>query len=575
MPKSRLEYPRPQFVRSDWQTLNGKWAFEFDDRNVGLRDTWYRAHPYNAEIIVPFAYQTPHSGIFNPTFHDIVWYQRGFDVPKAWDGRQVMLHFGAVDYRAWVWVNGQFAVYHEGGNTPFSADITDYLRSDNTQVVTVRVEDLSTDRAQPRGKQYWEVESASIFYTRTTGIWQSVWIEPVAATHLAHLKITPDIDTRQVTIDYRLAGETEGVQIETSIRLADDTPLVTRTHDTGAQSFVFSGDDLRLWSPETPHLYGLSVRVMQDGRLIDSVESYFGMRKIAVQDGRVMLNNAPYTMRLILDQGYHPDGLLTFPSDEHIRADIEITKAMGFNGARKHQKVEEPRYLYWADQLGLLVWGEMANSYLYNEQSVRQLTQEWQDVVARDYNHPCVVAWVPVNESWGVPDIPNDPRQTQWLLSLYYLTKALDPTRLVISNDGWEHAKSDLLTIHDYTGDEAVLRERYTTIEKALEWRPGDHALLAPGITYDGEPVLVTEFGGIAFAVGREGWGYTSAPDAESFLRQLRAVFRPMHESPLVQGFCYTQLTDVEQEINGLLTYDRKPKADVEAIRKIVSGEEA
>lgn len=572
MPKSRLEYPRPQFVRADWQTLNGKWAFEFDDKNVGLRDTWYRAHPYNAEIIVPFAYQTPHSGIFNPAFHDIAWYQRGFDIPKTWAGKRVLLHFGAVDYRAWVWVNGQFAVYHEGGSTAFCADITDFLRPDVSQVVTVRIEDFSTDKSQPRGKQYWEVESASIFYTRTSGIWQSVWLEPVAKVHLTRLKITPDVDARSVRFGYFTAGDETNVTIETQIRL-NDKILHTRTHDAADQTFMLEGDDLVLWSPETPNLYDVTVKMSFDGTVSDSVESYFGMRKIAVQDGRVMLNNQPYTMRLVLDQGYHPDGLLTFPSDDHIRADIEVTKAMGFNGVRKHQKVEEPRYLYWADKLGLLVWGEMANSYLYNERAVRQLTNEWHDVIARDYNHPCIVAWVPVNESWGVPDIPNDRRQTDWLLALYYLTKALDPTRLVISNDGWEHAKSDLFTIHDYTGEEAELRERYSAIEKALQWRPGNHALLAPGIEYGGEPVLVTEFGGIAFAVGREGWGYTSAPDEESFLRQLRAVFQPMHDSPLIQGFCYTQFTDVEQEINGLLTYDRKPKADIEAIRKIVTGE--
>lgn len=571
----RPEYPRPQFERAEWLNLNGVWRFAFDDANVGLRERWYAAEAagvFPHEIIVPFAFQARLSGIGDPAFHDIVWYQRHFDVPEAWQGRRILLHFGAVDYRAWVWINGQFAAYHEGGQTPFFADITDYLRTNGPQSVVVRVEDLSRDRAQPRGKQFWEVESASIFYTRTTGIWQTVWLEPVADIHLDRLKITPDLDRRVVNIDYHLVGDDTGIEIETEIAFADAV-IERRVHPPARQTFAFAGDILHLWSPETPNLYDLRVRIRAKAALIDEVSSYFGMRKIAVQDGRVMLNNQPYVMRLVLDQGYHPDGLLTFPSDDALFHDIDMTKAMGFNGVRKHQKVEDPRYLYWADRAGLLVWGEMANCYLYTEQAVRRLMDEWQEAVTRDYNHPCIVAWVPLNESWGVPDLANDPRQVDWLLALYHLTKALDPTRLVISNDGWEHAKSDLLTIHDYTGDEATLRRRYERIETALAWRPGGHALYVPGISYAGEPILVTEFGGIAYRVtAQEGWGYTSADDPEAFVRQLRAVFAPLHDSPLVQGFCYTQLTDVEQEINGLLTYDRRPKVDIEIIRAIVQG---
>lgn len=569
----RPEYPRPQFVRREWLNLNGEWRFAFDDANVGLREGWEQTDgsQFARRITVPFAFQTKLSGIHETDFHDVVWYQRHVDVPPAWAGRRILLHFGAVDYRAQVWLNGRFVCEHEGGHTPFSADITDYLRTDGAQSLIVRVEDSSLDLSQPRGKQYWKLESDSIFYTRTTGIWQTVWMEPVAEVSLERLKITPDPDHRQVTIEYFVAGDASSVELETEIRFGDQV-IAQRQHGAGEQRFVFDAYELHVWSPETPHLYDLTVRIMSGGHEIDRVESYFGMRRISVEGGRVMLNGAPYFMRMVLDQGYHPDGLLTFPSDEALRLDVELTKAMGFNGARKHQKVEDPRYLYWADRLGLLVWGEMANSYLFTGQSVRQLADEWQAAVARDYNHPCIVAWVPLNESWGVPDIPNDPRQTDWLLALYHLTKALDPTRLVISNDGWEHARSDLLTIHDYTAEESVLRGRYSTIEQALLWTPGDHALLAPGVAYKGEPVLVTEFGGIAYRVSdQQGWGYSSAEDDETFVRGLRAVFAPMHESPLVQGFCYTQLTDVEQEINGLLTYDRQPKVDLAIIRAIVT----
>lgn len=571
----RPEYPRPQLTRPEWLNLNGTWSFAYDDANVGINERWKRAKIFSREITVPFAFQSKLSGINDPAFHDVVWYQRKFDVPKDWRGKRVLIHFGAVDYKAYVWLNGELVICHEGGNTPFSADITELLLPDEPQSIVVRAEDPSRDLSQPRGKQYWEVESAAIFYTRTTGIWQTVWLEPVASTHVSRLKITPDVDANAVQIDYVLSKPDADVQLETLIRF-DGKLVQARTHDAASQTFTLDSASLRLWSPETPNLYDVTVRVLQDGGAVDTVESYFGMRKIAVRAGKVELNNQPYTMRLVLDQGYHPDGLLTFPSDEAIKADVEVTKAMGFNGARKHQKVEEPRYHYWADKLGLLVWGEMANSYLYTEQSVRQLTQEWQEAVARDYNHPCIVAWVPLNESWGVPDIPNDPRQANWLFSLYHLTKALDPTRLVISNDGWEHAKSDLLTIHDYTGDEPTLRERYGSVANALLWTPGKHALYVPGVEYSGEPILVTEFGGIAFRVAQqEGWGYTSASDAESFAEQLSAVFRPLHDSSHVQGFCYTQLTDVEQEINGLLTYDRVPKLDVSKIRAIVTGSES
>ncbi len=571
----RPEYPRPQFTRADWLNLNGEWRFAFDDANIGRQQGWHlpdQTQHFPQNIVVPFPFQSRLSGIHEPSFHDVVWYARAFETPPEWSGRRILLHVGACDYRAWVWVNGQFAAFHEGGHTPFSADITDYLTQSGPQHIVVRVEDDSQDRAQPRGKQYWEVESASIFYTRTTGIWQTVWLEPVHAVHLADLKLTPDVDQRQLIAEYRLSAPGTEAMLETEIRFGGQVIHHAR-HTAGEQRFTFEPEALHLWSPEAPHLYDISVLVHHRENVTDVVEGYFGLRKISVEGGRVCLNNQPYMMRLVLDQGYHPDGLLAFPSDDSLRQDIELTKAMGFNGARKHQKVEDPRYLYWADRLGLLVWGEMANSYLFSPQSVRQLGQEWQEAIARDYNHPCIVAWVPLNESWGVPDVPHDPRQRDWLMALYHLTKALDASRLVISNDGWEHAKSDLLTIHDYTGEEATLYARYQHLESALAWRPGGNPLLAPGVAYADEPLLVTEFGGIAYRVNeQEGWGYTSAADSASFVRQLEAVFRPLYQSPLVQGICYTQLTDVEQEINGLLTYDRRPKVPLETIRQIVLG---
>jgi len=297
------------------------------------------------------------------------------------------------------------------------------------------------------------------------------------------------------------------------------------------------------------------------------------MRKVSVEDGKFCLNNRPYFQKLVLDQGYFPDGNLTPPSDEAIKRDVELTKAMGFNGARKHQKLEDPRYLYWADKLGLLVWSEAANAYQYSEKYVRRFVNEWQEAMERDYNHPSIVAWVPLNESWGVPNIQIDKRQQQHALAMYHLTKSLDPMRLVVSNDGWELVTTDLFTIHDYEWRREVLEERYSTPEKAVSVMPANRRLSVGGYHYAGQPILVTEFGGIGYKKSEwEGWGYSGAENDEDYADRLRAVIHPLLESSVVQGICYTQLTDVEQEINGLLTYDRVPKIPVELVKQITEG---
>ncbi len=322
------------------------------------------------------------------------------------------------------------------------------------------------------------------------------------------------------------------------------------------------------------NLYEVTVTLFVDGTQADKAESYFGMRKIAVEAGKLMLNNRIYFMRLVLDQGYFPEGILTEPSDEDLKRGIELAKQMGFNGARKHQKIEDPRYLYWADRLGYLVWGEMANAYAYSEEYVRKVTAEWQEAVERDYNHPSLVVWVPLNESWGVPNILIDKRQQRHAMAMYFLTKSLDDSRLVISNDGWEQTTTDLVTIHDYEWRREDLTERYSTLERTLVGKPHRRELFVGGTAYAGQPVLVTEFGGIAYKKSDwEGWGYSGADNDEDFLAKLADVIEPLLQSPHVQGICYTQLTDVEQEINGLLTYDRAPKVPLEHIKQIVAGQ--
>lgn len=579
----RAEYPRPQFKRAAWQCLNGEWEFEYDDEGVGEEERWHhKSTAFTKKIQVPFTFQSKLSGIGDPAFHDVVWYRRNMEMPSDWAGKRVLLHFGAVDYEAKVWVNGQFAVAHEGGHTPFFADITNCLNLTGANEIVVRAEDYSRDLTLPRGKQYWREKSELIFYTRTTGIWQSVWMEAVDKTHIARVRLTPDIDANEILLQSFVQGLDSKADYRLQVNIDfKGTPVTEdvfqiRSDDESRSIHIHDYNDIGFgnwWTPENPNLYDIRFTLLRDGVPIDKVTSYFGMRKISVEQGKLCLNNRPYYMRLALDQGYFPDGILTPPSEDAIRQDVELTKNLGLNGVRKHQKVEDPLFLYWCDQLGLLVWGEMANAYNYSVKYAKRFAQEWQEVIERDYNHPCVVVWVPLNESWGVPNIQKDSQQQQHALAMYHLTKSMDSTRLVVSNDGWEHMATDLCTIHDYAWQESTLKERYQTVESAVSAMPVNRNLFVGDSSYQGEPILVSEFGGIAFKQSEwEGWGYTGAENEEQFLEKIQAVVHPLLTSPIVQGFCYTQLTDVEQEINGLLTYDRKLKAPLEKIRNIFTA---
>ncbi|MFY9177630.1 MAG: sugar-binding domain-containing protein [Caldicoprobacterales bacterium] len=568
----RPEYPRPQFMREDsWLNLNGQWDFSFDT------DT------FDMKIMVPYAYQTKLSGIDIQDFHDVVWYRRYFDLPDHMKGKRIILHFGAVDYECDVWVNGEHVTSHIGGHVGFQVEITQVVKDKENEII-VRAKDDALDLEMPRGKQYWKEKSYGIFYTRTTGIWQTVWIEAVAHTYLHKVWMTPDLDHKALDIEYEIDGDMEGKNLKAVISLegvdlAEYT--VSEVRNRGAfravidqQALVKKGFQESIqWTPENPRLFDIKFYICQQDKVIDEVHSYFGMRKVSIVDGKFMLNNRPYYQKLVLDQGYWEDSLLTAPNDEAFITDICLAKEMGFNGARKHQKIEDPRYLYWADKLGFLVWGEIAANYVYSRRGVRRLTNEWLEEVFRDYNHPCIVAWTPFNESWGVPNILIKKDEQSFNAALVYLTKALDQSRPVISNDGWEHTCTDLLTIHDYCPDKEVLKKRFESLESILDCMPAGKRMFAQGWKYEGQPILVTEFGGISYKKGDwEGWGYSSADSDEDYAKRYYEVVSAILESELIQGFCYTQLTDVEQEINGLLTYDRKPKIDPKIIREINEG---
>lgn len=570
----RPEYPRPDFQREKWLALNGEWDFSFDEPI------------FDQKILVPFACETKLSGIHDTSFHNAVWYRRSFSLPEPMHDRQILLHFGAVDYTCRLWVNDQFIREHTGGQCGFSADITDALNASGENVIVLEARDDPADLEMPRGKQYWKPESESIFYTRTTGIWQSVWLEAVSPMHLCSCRITPLFDERSVRFSYALSAAPQHVTLTAEITFRGKTAgavSVTPTSARGAFDWQIDQSALSawnyqedlVWTPEQPNLFDVTFRILEHGCEVDAVQSYFGMRKVSIQNGQFLLNNRPYYQKLVLDQGYWPESLLTAPSDEAFIRDIELTKAMGFNGVRKHQKVEDPRYLYHADRMGLLVWGEIGAAYLYSEQYADRIYREWLDVLRRDYNHPCIVVWTPLNESWGVQEIETDPRQQAHSEAMVAITKSMDTTRLVVDNDGWEHTNGDLLTIHDYSPSGEMLRAHLGSMDTILALRPAQRALFVGRHAYAGQPILLSEFGGVKFVPGTEAqhsWGYCEADSCAAFAGKLRELFDAVRACPLVDGYCYTQLTDVETEQNGLLTYDRTPKLPLETICAILNG---
>ncbi len=575
-PPPRGEYPQPQFQRADWLTLNGPWQFEFDDKNTGLDGNWAAGtRAFSRTITVPFAFESRLSGIGDTSFHPWVWYRRSFTTPADWKGRRVLLRFGAVDYHATVWVNGVRAGEHEGGHTPFSFDVTPMLAS-GSNTVTVRAFDPPTDRYIPRGKQYWEPQSRSIFYTRTSGIWQPVWIEATGDSYLEQVRTTAALDGT-VRFEARILRAQPDLELVARIRYRDrEVASATGIAEGPRVTIAAAVTNPRAWSVGSPNLYDVTFELRRGGTTLDRVSSYFGFREVGVEGNRMTLNRNPIYPKLVLDQGYWPDGILTPPSDEAIQFDIKAAKELGFNGARKHQKVEDPRFLYWADRLGFLVSGEMANAYLFDDQYVARFTREWIEAVERDYNHPSIVMWVPINESWGTPN-PRDARQANHLKALYTLTKSLDATRLVIDNDGWEHTDmTDLFAIHDYARSGDMIYEKYKELGKPGVRVPDNaRKALIPGYEYNGTPVYLSEFGGIAFIppghqVPKEAWGYSGVEKTpQQALQRLRSLYEAIARIPELAGLCYTQLTDVEQEVNGLLTYDRKMKFDATEVKAI------
>ncbi len=579
-------YPRPQLERPGWMSLNGPWDFALD------HDARWRCPDdvvWNARIQVPFSPETTASGIGDTSFYRACWYRRFVDIPELESGQRLILHFGAVDYSATVWVGSHLAVQHRGGYTPFKVDITDYVAGRETAVITVCAEDDPHDLGKPRGKQDWMLEPHSIWYPRTTGIWQTVWLESVSATSIGSIRWTSNLEHWEIGLQAHLDGERrDGLRLRVKLHigkllLADDTYQVVAGEVNRQIGLSDPGiDDYRnelLWSPRQPTLIQAELELWGGrGELIDSVKSYTALRSIGTQGDRFVLNGRPWTMRLVLDQGYWTETGITAPDDDALRRDVELAKAMGFNGVRKHQKIEDPRYLYWADKLGLLVWEEMPSAYRFTKASVDRLTDEWTEVIDRDASHPSIVAWVPFNESWGVPDLPNIAAQRHYVQALYHLTKTLDPSRPVIGNDGWESTATDIIGIHDYDDDPEEIAKRYRADEVIgrlfARERPGGRLLTLEGHAHAGQPIVLSEFGGIAFSEDHhETWGYSRSHNSEEFADQYAALLKVVRKLPLLAGYCYTQFADTYQESNGLLYADRRPKFPLDQMEVATRGE--
>ncbi len=581
-------YPRPQLKRESWLSLNGPWRFAFDN-DLRFRTPREISH-WPLTIHVPFAPESAKSGIGDLGFHRACWYEREFDLPDDYRSGRVLLHFGAVDYHARVWVNETKVTEHEGGHTPFSADITFALLPGRRQRVTVWAEDDPQDLEKPRGKQDWRPEPHSIWYPRTTGIWQTVWLESVADIYVDALRWTPDLERWEIAFSAFLAGG-PAENLRLSVRLicgahvlADDSYQVIGGEIHRRIGLADPGvEDYRnemLWTPERPTLLNAEIKLWRGERLVDTVRSYTALRSISVQRERIVLNSRPYCFRMVLDQGYWPDSLMTAPDDDALKRDVELAKAMGFNGVRKHQKIEDPRYLYWADVLGLVVFEEMPSAYRFTPKSIRRLLREWTEAIARDSSHPCIVIWVPFNESWGVPDMHALPAPRDAVAAFYHLTKTLDPTRLVIGNDGWESSATDIIGIHDYDTNPIHLRVRYGPEVKPQElvdrrWA-GGRILTLDGYPHRGQPICLTEFGGIAYVKpdeDREAWGYARCQELDEYEALCCTLLEVVRTTAMFSGFCYTQFADTFQEANGLLFADRTPKIPLERIAAAVCGE--
>lgn len=589
----RAEYPRPQFERNAWINLNGEWTYSFDFGGSGLEREWFKSTGFDQKIIVPFCPESKLSGVEYKDFINHMWYHRTISIPQDWANKQVLLNFGAVYYKSEIYIDGVFAARHFGGTSSFQVDITPYVKAGQTHNLVVYVESDVRSTHQPSGKQNLQFASYGCNYTRTTGIWQTVWMEAVHPEGLQSVQMIPDIDQQQLIIRPRFYKELGG---KLEVTLKDNGKVVSKetVAANSLSTVILPVKKMKTWSPENPFLYDVELRVIDKaGNVVDEVKSYAGMRKVHIEGKKIYLNNQPYYQRLVLDQGFYPDGIWTAPSDEALKKDIQLSMEVGFNGARLHQKVFEERFYYWADKLGYLTWGEASSWGMdcNDIETARNFITEWTEIVERDRNHPSILIWTPTNEEFW-PDRVQYPRLMQ---DLYKLTKAIDPTRPFHGTSGGSHIATDIWTVHNYEQDPAKLKDLLYNDGKLMEAPKWEIQLMPKNIGYNGlkytdqytfpqykhdMPYLIDEFGGIKWNPSQQmesaqntSWGYGEPPHSlEEFYARLEGLVNTVLSlSDHVWGYCYTQLTDVEQEQNGIYYYDRSPKFDMKRIHAIFS----
>jgi beta-galactosidase/beta-glucuronidase len=580
----RSKYPQPQFKVSDWRTLNGKWDFVLDLGESGeARKLYKKFSTYNKKILVPFPPESKLSGIGHKDFMPSIWYHRKFTVPDSWNGKRIFIHFGAVDYKSTVWINGMEVGKHDGGSTPFSFEITDFLKKGQNDIV-LHAEDHIRNENQPGGKQsatYYN--DGCCMYTRVTGIWQSVWLDARPQSYIESVKVTPDVDHNRFILVPEFKNFTKGQRFKALLKDQNGEIIATGTTETNGAPVVLNVKHPKLWGPGHPYLYKLNYELIKGGKIIEQVKSYAGLRKIEVIGNKIYLNNKPIFLRFALIQGFYPNGVWTARSDEMLKSDIKRAKRVGLNGARLHEKVFDPRFLYWADKLGFLVSEEfpdwvMSRSY-NNAMYLLNLKREWHEEIKRDYNHPAIVKWTPVNE----PRVSSDGEYEayrRFAEDLYHLTKELDPTRPVENASGYLHVDTDLWSVHDYTMDADQLKKHFRNIHPGMNYVEPylrQWSNWYTKIKYEGQPFLVSEYGGVTWLpsytdlTSRNGnrfaWGYGKS--ANQMVKLIREQTKALLNNPNISGFCFTQLYDTEQEVNGLYTSHRKLKYNAEKLKKI------
>ena len=570
----RPEHPRPQFLRDSWLNLNGEWSYAFDFGASGKQQGLQNSTGFDDTIIVPFCPESKLSGVEHKDFINALWYQRNITLPESWRGKRIILHFGAVDYACEAFIEGRSVGKHWGGTSSFDFDITEFIQAGSTHNLVVSAYDDVRSRVQPAGKQCPDYNSRGCHYTRTTGIWQTVWLEAVSFYGLKSCHIIPDIDQEKLIFTPLFYKIKEGSMLRITVKQNGKTVKQENFAASQGTPCCLEIKNHQLWSTENPFLYDIILEVIdQDGTVLDRVKSYAGMRKIHTHGNQIYLNNKPIFLRLVLDQGFYPEGIWTAPSDEALKNDILLSKKAGFNGARLHQKVFEERFHYWADRLGYLTWGESSSWGIdvTSGEAARNFLSEWEDIITRDRNHPSIIAWTPFNETWS-----GGEKLERLLTEAYDLAKNLDPTRPVNDASGGIHIKTDLWTEHTYHQDPEKLQILLTPSEKQPVWTRNPEQ----NSPYRGQPYLIDEYGGIKWISSaqqhhsEDSWGYGEDPTTlEEFYTRLEALTDIILSLDHICGFCYTQLTDIEQEQNGIYNYDRSEKFDMDRINQIISKE--